>query len=67
MERMERVKRYMEILDQYDEGNNSYNWSILDTLSDDDLYNKEKIVEKINIYAATIKTWIKSIYEVDLK
>ena len=39
----------MEILDQYDEGNSSYNWSILDTLSDDDLYNEEKIAEKINI------------------
>ena len=49
MERMERVKRYIEILDQYDEGNTSYNWSILDTLSDDDLYNKERIAEKINI------------------
>lgn len=127
MERMERVKRYMEILDQHDEGNSSYNWSILDDLSDDDLYEKEKIAEKINIiqkhqeriennpnkyseeimecvrqrwgmerfdvsrdeeinqlspdevfdhvcnwngllgYATTIKTWIKSIYEVDLK
>ena len=49
MTRQERVKRYMEILDQYDEGNSSYNWSILDTLSDDDLYNEEKIAEKINI------------------
>lgn len=49
MERMERVKRYIEILAQYDEGNTFYNWSILDTLSDDDLYNKERIAEKINI------------------
>lgn len=49
MERMERVKRYMEILDKYDEGNSSWNWGILDKLSDEDLYNEEKIVEKINI------------------
>ena len=49
MTRQERVKRYMEILNQYDEGNSFYNWSILDTLSDDDLYNEEKIAEKINI------------------
>lgn len=127
MERMKRVKRYMEIMDQYDEGNSPYNWSILDTLSDEDLYNKEKIAEKINIiqkhqeriennpnkyseeimecvrqrwglerfddsrdeeinqlshdevfghvcnwngflgYSDTIKTWIESIYKVDLK
>lgn len=49
MERMERVKRYMEILNKYEEGNSSYNWRILDKLSDEDLYNEEKIVEKINI------------------
>lgn len=49
MERMERVKRYMEILDKYDEGNSSWNLGILDKLSDEDLYNEEKIVEKINI------------------
>lgn len=49
MERMERVKRYMEILNKYDEGNSSYNWDILDKLSDEDLYNEEKIMEKINI------------------
>lgn len=46
---MERVKRYMEILNKYDEGNSFYNWDILDKLSDEDLYNEEKIMEKINI------------------
>lgn len=49
MERIERVKRYMEILDKHDEGNSSWNWRILDELTDEDFYNEEKIVEKINI------------------
>lgn len=49
MERMERVKRYMDILDRHEEGNSSYNWRILDKLSDEDLYNEERILEKINI------------------
>lgn len=49
MERMERVKRYMEILDKYEEANSSYNWRVLDKLSDEDLYNEEKVLEKINI------------------
>lgn len=49
MEKMERVKRYMDILDKYDEVNSSYNWSILDELSDEDLYNEEKIVKKISV------------------
>lgn len=49
MERIERVKRYMEILNKYDEGNSPYNWDVLDKLSNEDLYNEEKIVEKINI------------------
>lgn len=49
MTRQERVKRYMEILDKYDEGNSSWNWGILDGLSDAELFDKNKVVEKINI------------------
>lgn len=49
MTRQERVKRYMEILDKYDEGNSSWNWGILDGLSDTELFDKNKVVEKINI------------------
>lgn len=49
MTRQERVKRYMEILDKYDEGNSSWNWEILDGLSDAELFDKNKVVEKINI------------------
>ena len=40
---------HMDILDKYDEVNSSYNWSILDELSDEDLYNEEKIVKKISV------------------
>lgn len=40
MTRQERVKRYMEILDKYDEGNSGWNWGILDQLSDKELLMK---------------------------
>lgn len=49
MSRQERVCRYMEILKQYDEGNTSWNWSILDTLDDKELFDEGKIIEKISI------------------
>lgn len=49
MTRQERVKRYMEILDKYDEGNSSWNWEILDELTDKELFDENKVAEKINI------------------
>lgn len=49
MTRQERVKRYMEILDKYDKGNSFWNWDILDKLSDGELFDEERILEKMNI------------------
>ncbi len=49
MTRQERVSKYMEILDKYDEGNSFWNWEILDQLSDQELFDENKIAEKINI------------------
>lgn len=49
MTRQERVKRYVEILNEYEEGSSGWNWEILDSLSDAELFEEEKIVEKIHI------------------
>lgn len=49
MTRQERVSKYMEILNKYDEGNSSWNWEILDELSDEELFDENKVAEKINI------------------
>lgn len=49
MTRQERVSKYMEILDKYDEGNSSWNWEILDELTDKELFDENKVAEKINI------------------
>lgn len=49
MTKQERIKRYMEILDKYDEGNSFWNWEILDELSDEELFDENKIYEKISI------------------
>lgn len=49
MTRQERVNRYVEILKEYEEGSSGWNWEILDSLSDAELFEKEKIEEKIRI------------------
>lgn len=49
MTRQERVSKYMEILNKYDEGNSSWNWGILDELTDEELFDENKVTEKINI------------------
>lgn len=49
MTRQERVSKYMEILDKHDEGNSLWNWEILDELSDQELFDENKIVEKMRI------------------
>ena len=49
MTRQERVSKYMEILDKYDEGNSSWNWGILDELTDEELFDENKVARKINI------------------
>lgn len=49
MTRQERVKMCIDILDRYEEETSFWNLRVLDELSDEDLYNEEKIVEKINI------------------
>lgn len=49
MTRQERVGKYMEILEKHDEGNSSWNWGILDELTDEELFDENKVVEKINI------------------
>lgn len=49
MTRQERVSKYMEILDKYDEGNSSWNWGVLDELSDQELFDENKVAEKIHI------------------
>lgn len=43
MTRQERVSKYMEILDKYDEGNSFWNWEIFDQLSDYELFDENKI------------------------
>lgn len=45
MTRQERVARYMEILKEEYRGNSSRNWRILDRLSDEELYDEDKITE----------------------
>lgn len=49
MTRQERVGRYMEILKKYEEGNTSWNWEILDKLTDKELFDENKVIEKISI------------------
>lgn len=49
MTRQERVNKYMEILDKYDEGNSSWNWAILDELTDEELFDESIVAEKMNI------------------
>lgn len=49
MTRQERVSKYMEILAKYDEGNSSWNWGVLDELSDRELFDENKVAEKIHI------------------
>ena len=49
MTRQERVSKYMEILSKYDEGNSSWNWGILDQLTDEELFNENKVAEKIKV------------------
>lgn len=49
MTRQERVGIYMKILEKYDEGDSSRNWGILDKLSDEELFDEDKILEKIHI------------------
>lgn len=39
----------MKIFDTYDEANSSWNWEVLDELTDDELYDEIKVKEKINI------------------
>ena len=48
MTRQERVSKYTEILNKYDKGNSSWNWGILDELSDKELFDENKVAEKIN-------------------
>ena len=36
MTRQERASKYIEILSKYDEGNSSWNWGILDELTDEE-------------------------------
>ena len=45
MTREERVRRFMEIANEYNIGNSCSTWDELDKLSDADLYNKEKLDE----------------------
>lgn len=45
----ERFKRYIKILDKYGEATSSWNIGILEKLSDDELFDENKILEKINI------------------
>lgn len=49
MTREERVKRYMEILDESERGNSSRNWNILDKLTDTELFDETKVMECIGI------------------
>lgn len=49
MTRQERVKRYMEILNNNDKSNNTVNWSILDKLTDNELFDEAKVMECMSI------------------
>ena len=49
MEREERVKRYMEILNKNEKNNCVKNWEIFDKLSDDELFDDTKIEECIKL------------------
>lgn len=49
MTKQERVSKYMKILDNHGEGNSSWNWEILDELTDNELFDENKILEKISI------------------
>lgn len=49
MTRQERVSKYMEILDKHDEGNSFWNWEVLDQLSDQELFDENKVAEKMTI------------------
>lgn len=49
MTRQERVSKYMEILDKYDEGNSPWNWGVLDELSVQELFDENKVADKIHI------------------
>ena len=51
MEREERVKRYMEILNKNEKNNCVKNWEILDELSDDELFDDTKIEECMKLIA----------------
>lgn len=52
MIRQERVSKYMEIADRYEIGNSSIAWGELDKLSDDDLFNEEKVLLSVNAIQA---------------
>jgi hypothetical protein len=45
MTREARVQRYIQILNSNGEANSSTNWGFLDALTDEDLFNEEKIAE----------------------
>lgn len=49
MTREERFKRYIDILHKYKEATSSWNIGILEKLSDDELFDENKILEKIDI------------------
>ena len=49
MTRQERVKRYMEILNSNNKGNTTANWSILDKLTDEELFDETKVNECMSI------------------
>ena len=52
MTRQERVSKYMKIADRYEIGNSSIVWGELDKLSDDDLFNEEKVLLSVNAIQA---------------
>ena len=49
MTREDRVKRYMKILGESERGNSTRNWKILDKLTDEELFNENKIAESLNV------------------
>lgn len=52
MTRQERVRRYIDILEEHDEGNSGWNWDVLDQLSDEELFDENAVLEKIGIIKA---------------
>lgn len=52
MTRQERVSEYVRILNRYGEGNSVWNWSMLDQLADDELFDESKVLEKIYLIQA---------------